>query len=64
MAKRITEEEKAARKILAVVNDLTLDLDMTGRYLAENATAVLYNRVIVVVESAIDTKEDTHDRDW
>ncbi len=64
MAKRITDEEKAAKKILAVVNDFTLDLDMTGKYIAENASAVLYNRVMVVVESAIDTKENTNDRPW
>ena len=64
MAKRMTEEERAAKKILAVVNDFTLDLDMTGKYLAENASAVLYNRVMVVVESAIDTKENTNDRPW
>ena len=64
MAKRMTEEERAAKKILAVVNDFTLDLDMTGKYLAENASAVLYNRVMVVVESAIDTKENNNDRPW
>ena len=64
MAKRMTEEERAAKKILAVVNDFTLDLDMTGKYLAENASAVLYNRLMVVVESAIDTKENNNDRPW
>jgi hypothetical protein len=62
MAKRMTDEEKAAKKILAVVNDFTLDLDMTGKYIAENASAVLYNRLMVVVESAIDTKENANDR--
>jgi len=64
MAKRMTDEEKAAKKILAVVNDFTLDLDMTGKYIAENASAVLYNRLMVVVESAIDTKENANDRPW
>ena len=64
MAKRMTEEEKAAKKILAVVNDFTLDLDMTGKYFAENSSAVLYNRLMVVVESAIDTKENTNERPW
>jgi hypothetical protein len=37
---------------------------MTGKYFAENSSAVLYNRLMVVVESAIDTKENTNERPW
>jgi hypothetical protein len=64
MAKKLTNEERAAKKILAQVNDLTLDLDAMGMYLAQNASAVLYNRILAVMESAIDTKENTNDRPW
>ena len=64
MVKRMTDEEKAAKKIISVVNDFTLDLDATGKYLAEISSAVLYNRFIVIAESAIETKEAKDDRPW
>lgn len=64
MAKRMTNEEKAAKKIITVVNDFTLDLEAVGRYLAESASAVLYNRTLVVIESAINVKENDNDKPW
>jgi hypothetical protein len=54
---RLTKEEKAAMKILDSVNDLGLDLDAVGIYVANISSAVLYNRVIAVAESAVDQKE-------
>ena len=52
----LTKEEKAAKKLAAVVTDLTLDLDMTGTYLAYEQN-VVYNRMKVVLEAAEETKE-------
>lgn len=57
-AKRLTKEEMAAKKILATVNDFTIDLDETGIYIVEIANAVLYNRFITVAEAAQYQKEN------
>lgn len=56
MRRAMTREEKAAKKIAAVVTDVTLDLDMTGIYLAYEMN-VVYNRMKVVLEAAEETKE-------
>lgn len=57
MAKRITKEEKVAIKLGETMNDLTLDLDEVGKHLATSKT-VLVNRLSLVVESALEEKED------
>lgn len=59
MAKRhqVTEAEKVAVKLSKIVNDVTLDLDDVGRYLADLSPTVSYNRLILIAESAIDRKE-------
>lgn len=56
MAKKRTEEEKVARIIVYSVNDLTLDLELVGEYVAEISNSVLYNRLGVVFESAQENK--------
>lgn len=50
--KTLTKEEKVATTMVGLVNDLTLDLDRVGAYVAETATIVLYNRFMVVADSA------------
>lgn len=58
MKKKIaTKEEKIANGMIQAVNDFTLDLDHVGRYIAEQSPAVLYNRLIVVVDSMEYEKE-------
>jgi hypothetical protein len=57
MNKRLTNEQKAAKKLADIVNDLTLDLDLVGIYLAQYEATVLHNRLIVVIESADNQKE-------
>ena len=54
--KKRTEEEKVAKIIVYAVNDLTLDLELVGEYVAEISNSVLYNRLGVVFESAEETK--------
>ena len=63
-AKRLTNEERVANKILTLVNDLTLDLDAVGMYMSQNASAVLYNRFITVAESAVENIENRNDRNF
>lgn len=60
--KRITKEERAAKSLIELVNDFTLDLDSVGRYVAEQSPSVLYNRLDVVADSAKQTKEEIYDR--
>jgi hypothetical protein len=55
---RQTEAEKVAIKLAKLVNDVSLDLDDVGRYLAEVAPTVSYNRLILIAEAAIAKKEN------
>jgi hypothetical protein len=52
MTRRTTKEEKVAKILVYSVNDLTLDLDLVGEYVAEISTTVLYNRLDLVMETA------------
>jgi hypothetical protein len=54
---RATKEEKVAKNMIQLVNDLELDLDMVGQYLGEQAPSVLYNRLDTVIDSARYEKE-------
>ena len=58
MAHRITKEEKIAAKMSELVNDVTLDLDMVGWYMAMGTPTILMNRISLVLESAICTREE------
>lgn len=53
-----TEEEKAAKKIATLVNDITLDLDSVGIYLARYSPTISYNRLMLIAESAEFEKEN------
>lgn len=55
---RLTREERTAVKIAELVNDVTLDLDNVGRYLADVTPTISYNRLILIAESAIAKKEN------
>lgn len=57
MRKQLTEAEKAAKKLEKIVNDLTLDLDQVGVYLARVAPNVSYRRLQEIAESAEYEKE-------
>jgi hypothetical protein len=51
MAKQ-TNEEKAVGVIAKLLASLDLDIEMVGRYLAQNVSRVVYNRFITIAESA------------
>ena len=62
MTKRLSREDKIAKKILDMVNDLTLDLDEVGVAIANIARKVSLNRLKVILESAEDEIEQLHNR--
>ena len=54
---RQTKELKVATKISDLVNDLTLDLDQVGVYLATN-NSITYRRLVEIIEAAQWEKEE------
>ena len=58
MKHKLTEEEKAAKKLADLLSDLRLDLDLIGYYFASNFGSVLYNRLLHLFESAEHEKEN------
>lgn len=54
---RPTKETKVAQAISDLVNDLSLDLDQVGIYLATNSS-ITYNRVMTIFEAARYDKEE------
>lgn len=52
-----TKELRVAKQISNLVNDLTLDLDQVGIYLATNS-AITYRRVIEIADAAQYEKEE------
>lgn len=62
MRKKATLEEKVAKNMIELVNDFTLDLDAVGRYVGEQASVVLYNRLDVIIDSARYAKEQQIER--
>jgi hypothetical protein len=57
MKPRPTKELKVANTISTLVNDLTLDLDQVGSYLATNNN-ITYRRIIEIAEAARYEKEE------
>lgn len=62
--KLITKEEKVAIQLSNVLSDLRLDLDMVGHYLVQLSPTLIYNRLIVIADSAEQAKgnEIGHDQ--
>lgn len=57
MKLRQTKELKVANTIATMVNDLTLDLDQVGLYLA-TSNNITYRRIIEIAEAARYEKEE------
>ena len=58
--KLVTKEEKVAIQLCNILADLRLDLDMIGTYLVRLSPNVIYNRLIILTDSAQAEKEDQH----
>jgi hypothetical protein len=56
--KLVTKEEKVALQLCNILADLRLDLDMIGKYVVQLSPNVIYNRLIVLTDSAEAEKED------
>lgn len=56
---RQTKELRVANKISDLVNDLTLDLDQVGVYLATN-NPITYRRIQEIAEAALWEKEERY----
>lgn len=61
---RLTDEEKVAMRISAIVSDLRLDIEQVGEYLAVIAPTVSYNRLITIAESAQHHKEEKYNEQY
>ena len=61
-AKRLTQEEKVAKAMTDLVRNVDLDLDLVGVYIAQSSSAVINNRLSVVIDSAIEEKERQYER--
>ena len=61
---KYTKEGKTAEKMAQLVNDLTLDLEMVGIYLADLTSSILYNRLYQVFESARTQKEYSYSQSY
>jgi hypothetical protein len=61
---RLTDEEKVAMRLSAIVSDLRLDIEQVGEYLAVIAPTVSYNRLITIAESAQYHKEEKYTNEY
>lgn len=61
---KFTKEGKTAQKFADLVNDFTLDLETVGIYLASLSSAVLYNRLFEVFDSARYHKEYMYSEEY
>jgi hypothetical protein len=62
MRKLKSREEKVAEKIAQLIDSLTLDLDEVGRYIGRFMPNTIYNRFMIIAESAEWEKENKDDR--
>ena len=62
MNRRMSNEEKVAHAIAKLLDSLTLNLDDVGKYLARFLPNTIYNRLMIIVESAEWEKENTYER--
>lgn len=60
--KTVTKEERAAKKLIELVNDFDIDLDLVGLYLSQQTSSILYNRLDTVIDSARYHLEIEYDR--
>jgi len=58
-----TDEEKIAEKLISLLSDIRLDLNLIGYYFANIATRGAFLRLEEVIESAEETKESRFDRE-
>lgn len=60
LRKRLTDEERVALKMSALVSDLRLDIEQVGEYIAQALPYVAYNRLQEIAEAARYHKEEKY----
>jgi len=60
--KRITHEEKVARKLLDLVNDYTIDLELTGIYLYQIAPFDLFENLDIISNAMKEAERREYER--
>jgi hypothetical protein len=53
-----SDNQKVAERMSLLVNDVTLDLDQVGSYIARTASNVTYRRLLEIVDAARFEKEE------
>jgi Flp pilus assembly CpaE family ATPase len=59
MRKRITDEEKVAKRLADMISDLRLDLEMISLYISQISPNVTINRILLMAEFLKEEKEGT-----
>jgi hypothetical protein len=59
MRKRITDEEKVAKRLADMISDLRLDLEMISLYITQISPNVTINRILLMAEFLKEDKEGT-----
>ena len=57
ISRGITPEERVAKRIKAIVEDLDLDLEQTGVMLARVLPHLTYTRLVTMIEVAVEEKD-------
>lgn len=58
ISKGITPEERVAKRIKTIVEDLNLDIEQTGVMLARTLPHLTYTRLVSMIEAAVYEKEN------
>jgi hypothetical protein len=59
MRKRITDEERIAKRLSDSISDLRLDLEMISLYISQISPNVTINRILLMAEFLKEEKEGT-----
>ena len=60
---KMSDEERVAKAIAKMMNDLTLDLDQVGIYIGRIRPATSYRRLEIIMDSAREEREAKVDYD-
>jgi hypothetical protein len=56
MKRSLTKDQVVAKRIAEMVSDVTLDLDEVGKALANAHPTIIYNRVMLLAEAAVEER--------
>jgi len=60
MRKRMTDEERVAKRMSDLISDLRLDLEMISLYITQLSPNVTINRILLMADFIKDEKENKH----